>query len=67
MAVKLNPTDIRISGFSHEKSYEIFSPSSRDIENVLGMKMEPDFAKFIDSISSKEAFEILTSILSNNS
>ena len=67
MAVKFNHTDIRMSGFKHENLLDGFSLSGREIENVLGMKMEPAFAGFIDSISPKEAYEILTSILSNNS
>ena len=39
------------------------SPSSREIEHVLGEKMDPDLANMIDSMTGKEAGELLVKLL----
>jgi len=63
MAVIYNPLLNVPSDFNQMVCCDDLSPSSRDIEEVLGIKLEPELAKFVDSISGKEAFELLCQML----
>lgn len=63
MAVIYNPLLNVPSDFNQMAYCDDLSPSSRDIEEVLGIKLEPELAKFVDSISGKEAFELLCQML----
>lgn len=63
MAVTFNPTKIMTSDFYQENYSTDMGPSSKDIEEVLGIKLESDLANFIDSITPKEAYEYLCKFL----
>ena len=39
------------------------SPTSEEIEKVLGQKMDPKMAEFIDSITGQEAADLLEKLL----
>ena len=51
MAVTFDPTKIMTSDFYQENYSDDMGPSSKDIEEVLGIKLESDLANFIDSIN----------------
>ena len=51
------------SDFYQENYSDDKSPSSREIEQVLGEKMDPDLANMIDSMTGKEAAELLDKLL----
>ena len=63
MAVILDPTKIMTSDFYQENYSDDKSPSSREIEQVLGEKMDSDLANMIDSMTGKEAAELLDKLL----
>ena len=63
MAVILDPTKIMTSDFYQENYSKDKSPSSREIEQVLGEKMDSDLANMIDSMTGKEAAELLDKLL----
>ena len=54
------------SEFYQENYSDDMGPSSKDIEEVLGIKLESDLANFIDSISPKEAYKYLCRLLNNS-
>lgn len=66
MAVILDPTKIMTSDFYQENYSDDKSPSSREIEQVLGEKMDSDLANMIDSMTGKEAAELLDKLLDSN-
>ena len=63
MAVILDPTKIMTSDFYQENYSKDKSPSSREIEQVLGEKMDSDLANMIDTMTGKEAAELLDKLL----
>lgn len=63
MAVDFDKSKIMTSDYYQEKYSDDKSPSSREIEQVLGEKMEPDLANIIDSMTGKEAAELLDKLL----
>ena len=63
MAVISDPTKIMTSDFYQENYSNDKSPSSREIEQVLGEKMDSDLANMIDSMTGKEAAELLDKLL----
>lgn len=63
MAVTFDPTKIMTSDFYQDNYSDNMGPSSKDIEDVLGIKLESDLANFIDSITPKEAHEYLCRLL----
>ena len=63
MAAVFNPTMMMTSDFYQENYSDDKSPSSKEIENVLGEKMDPALANFVDSMTGKEAAELLEKIL----
>lgn len=65
MAVTFDPSKIMTNDFYQENYSEDLGPSSKDIEEVLGIKLESDLANFIDSITPKEAHEFLCRLLDN--
>ena len=63
MAAVFNPSMIMTNDFYQENYSDDKSPSSREIEQVLGEKMDPDLANMIDSMTGKEAAELLDKLL----
>lgn len=63
MAVIPAPSKMMTSDFYQENYSDDKSPSSREIEQVLGEKMDPDLANMIDSMTGKEAAELLDKLL----
>lgn len=63
MAAVFNPSLMMTCDFFQENSSEDLGPSSREIEQVLGIELESGVANFLDSISSKEAYDLLCEIL----
>ena len=63
MAAVFNPTMMMTSDFYRENYSDDKSPSSKEIENVLGEKMDPALANFVDSMTGKEAAELLEKML----
>lgn len=63
MAVISDPSKMMTSDFYQENYSDDKSPSSREIEQVLGKKMDPDLANMIDSMTGKEAAELLNKLL----
>ena len=63
MAAVFNPSMIMTGDFYQENYSDDKSPSSREIEHVLGEKMDPDLANMIDSMTGKEAAELLDKLL----
>lgn len=39
------------------------TPSSREIEQILGIKLDPGTANWLDSITGEEAFSLLKQML----
>lgn len=66
MAATFDPSQIMTNDFYQDFYSEDLSPSSKDIERVLGIKMERELADFIDSITAKEAGELLDKLLKEN-
>ena len=63
MAAVFNPSMIMTCDFYQENYSEDKSPSSREIEQVLGEKMDSNLANMIDSMTGKEAAELLDKLL----
>lgn len=63
MAVTFDPTKIMASDFYQENYSDDMGPSSKEIEEVLGIKLDSDLANFVDSITPKEAHEYLCKLL----
>ena len=63
MAAVFNPSMIMTSDFYQENYSDDKSPSSREIEQILGEKLDPSFANMIDSMTGKEAGELLVKLL----
>ena len=65
MAAVFNPSMIMTNDFYQENYSDDKSPSSREIEHVLGEKMDPDLANMIDSMTGKEAAALLDKLLNS--
>lgn len=65
MAAIFDPSMMMTSDFYQENYSDDLSPSSREIEQVLGIKLESAEANFLDSISSEEAYALLCEILAD--
>ncbi len=65
MAAIFDPSMMMTSDFYQENYSDDLGPSSREIEQVLGIKLESAEANFLDSISSKEAYALLCEILAD--
>ena len=63
MAAVFNPSMIMTNDFYQENYSDDKSPSSIEIEQVLGEKMDSDLANMIDSMTGKEAAELLDKLL----
>lgn len=63
MAAVFNPSMIMTGDFYQENYSDDKSPSSREIEKILGEKIDPDFANMLDSMTGKEAAELLDKLL----
>ncbi len=63
MAATFNPSMIMTSDFYQENYSDDMGPSSKDIERVLGIKLDSDLANFVDSITPKQAHEYLCKLL----
>lgn len=63
MAAVFNPTMMMTSDFYQENYSDDKSPSSKEIENVLGEKIDPALANIVDSMTGKEAAELLEKML----
>ncbi len=63
MAATFNPMYIKTSDFRVENDPTDMSPSSREIEQVLGIKLDSGTANWIDSITGEEAFTLLKQML----
>ena len=63
MAAVFNPSMIMTNDFDQENYSDDKSPSSIEIEQVLGEKMDSDLANMIDSMTGKEAAELLDKLL----
>ena len=63
MAATFNLSMIMTSDFYQENYSDDMGPSSKDTERVLGIKLDPDLANFVDSITPKQAHEYLYRIL----
>ena len=59
--VTYSVTDFYQENYSDDKS-----PSSREIDQDLGEKMDSDLANLIDSMTGKEAAELLDKLLDSN-
>ncbi len=49
-----------------EKSNDDFSPSIEEIEDILGIKIDSSLGEYIDSISGKEAYDLLCELLDSS-
>ena len=65
MAAVFNPSMIMTNDFYQENYSDDKSPSSGEIEHVLGEKMDPDLANMIDSMTGKEAAALLDKLLNS--
>ena len=63
MAAVFNPSMIMTGDFYQENYSDDKSPSSREIEKILGEKLDPGFANMLDSMTGKEAAELLDKLL----
>ncbi len=63
MAAVFNPSMIMTNDFYQENYSDDKSPSSREIEQMLGEKMDPDLANMIDSMTGNEAAALLDKLL----
>jgi len=63
MAVTFNPSMIMTNDFYQDNYSDDMGPSSKDIESILGIKLDPDLANFVDSITPKQAHDMLCAIL----
>lgn len=63
MAAVFNPSMIMTNDFYQENYSDDKSPSSREIEQMLGEKIDPDLANMIDSMTGKEAAALLDKLL----
>ena len=63
MAAVFNPSMIMTGDFYQENYSDDKSPSSREIEHILGEKIDPGFANMLDSMTGKEAAELLDKLL----
>lgn len=63
MAAVFNPSMIMTNDFYQENYSDDKSPLSREIEQMLGEKMDPDLANMIDSMTGKEAAALLDKLL----
>ena len=63
MAVPFDPTKIMTSDFYQENYSDDMGPSSKEIDDVLGIKLDSGLANFVDSITPKEAYEYLCKLL----
>lgn len=63
MAATFNPMYMMTSDFRVENDPTDMSPSSREIEQVLGIKLDSGTANWIDSITGEEAFTLLKQML----
>lgn len=63
MEVTFNPMCMMTSDFRVENDPNDMSPSSREIEQVLGMKLDSGTANWLDSITGEEAFAMLKQML----
>ena len=50
--------------FYQENQSEDLSPSSREIEELLGKKIEPGLENLIDSMTGKQTYDLLCEMLS---
>lgn len=64
MAATFNTSQMMTLDFYQENYSEDLSPSSREIEEILGEKIEPGLANLIDSMTGKQAYELLCEMLS---
>ena len=63
MAAVFNPSMIMTGDFYQENYSDDKSPSSREIEQIIGEKLDPGFANMLDSMTGKEAAELLDKLL----
>ena len=63
MAAVFNPSMIMTGDFYQENYSDDKSPSSREIEKILGEMIDPGFANMLDSMTGKEAAELLDKML----
>ena len=63
MAAIFDPSMMMTSDFYQENYSDDMGPSSKDIERVLGIKLDSDLANFVDSITPKQAHEYLCKLL----
>lgn len=63
MAATFNPSLMMTLDFYQEYYSDDMSPSSKEIENVLGTKLDSDLADFVDSMTGKQAYELLCKVL----
>ena len=63
MAAVFNPSMIMTGDFYQENYSDDKSLSSREIEHVLGEKMDPALANFVDSMTGKAAAELREKML----
>ena len=66
MAAVFNPSMIMTGDFYQENYSDDKSPSSREIEHILGEKIDPGFANMLDSMTGKEAAELLDKLLESD-
>ena len=59
MAVSYNPFSVMTTDFHKEHYSNELSPSSKDIEKVLGLKLDEGTENWLDSITGEEAHKLL--------
>ena len=64
MAATFNPMYMMTSDFCVENDPNDMSPSSKEIEQVLGIKLDSGTANWLDSITGEEAYSLLKELLS---
>lgn len=63
MAATFNPIYMMTSDFRLETNPDDMSPSSKEIEQCLGIKLDSGTANWLDSITGEEAFVMLKQML----
>ena len=63
MATTFNPMYMMTSDFRVETNPGDMSPSSKEIEQCLGIKLDSETANWLDSITGEEAFVMLKQML----
>ena len=67
MAADFNSSMIMTNDFYQENFSDDMSPSSYEIEKILGTKLDEGMKNWLDSMSGKEAYELLKKLIADSS